>query len=87
MNPVKEIKKVEVDVKKCFVPTEDAEREEFLLRALVLHAKLKEACKELAGVKDRLIKITEEFHLLHMEVEETIQHKEREPKRRSQWNQ
>lgn len=57
MKPIKEIKKVQVDGKKHFVPAEDAEIEKLLQRGLALKAKADEVKKELEVVQDRLIEI------------------------------
>ncbi len=57
MEPIKEIKKVQVGGKKHFVPAEDAEIEKLLQRGLALKAKADEVKKELDGVQDRLIEI------------------------------
>lgn len=57
MKPIKEIKKIQVDGKKHFLPAEDAEIEKLLQRGLSLKDKTANIKKELEAIEKRIIEI------------------------------
>ena len=57
MKPVKEIKRVQVDGKKYFMPTEDIDIEKLLQKGLSLKSKIEAAKREYSTVQNRLVEI------------------------------
>ena len=60
MKPVKEIKRVQVDGKKYFMPVEDADIEKLIQRGLILKAKMDVTKSELDSVQNRLVDIAKD---------------------------